>query len=181
MPEIVDHGYNCCIVILTKRRTIFTVCKKKKKKKNTTNESRFFSANREEFQREKSEKGRVLSADVCTRCLWRDIITRNVSSVPKITKGGFLGKSKDDFVGDNKGRKIFFAIPVIVLNAMMTRLCFVALLLKLSRWIYGKILEKKFLVAVGNIREARTIYYSFIFIFHVCVCACGFKIDYKGQ
>lgn len=42
---------------------------RKKEKKETTNESRFFSANREEFQREKSEKGRVLSADVCTRCL----------------------------------------------------------------------------------------------------------------
>lgn len=44
-------------------------CLQEKKKENTTNESRFFSANREEFQREKSEKGRVLSADVCTRCL----------------------------------------------------------------------------------------------------------------
>lgn len=81
---------------------------RKKEKKETTNESRFFSANREEFQREKSEKGRVLSADVCTRCLWRDIITRNVSSVLKITKGGFLGKSEDDSVGDTtRGGKYF--------------------------------------------------------------------------
>lgn len=59
-------GYNCCI----ERFSLFATKKRKEeRKKKTTNESRFFSANREEFQREKSEKGRVLSADVCTRCL----------------------------------------------------------------------------------------------------------------
>lgn len=99
------HGYNCCIVILNDFR-----CLEKEEKKERPRTSRVSPRSAKEFQREKSEKGRVLSADVCTRCLWRDIITRNVSSVPKITKGGFLGKSKDDLAGDNKGRKIFFAI-----------------------------------------------------------------------
>lgn len=62
-------GYNCCIEASNDFHCLQRKKERKKEKKGTTNESRFFSANREEFQREKSEKGRVLSADVCTRCL----------------------------------------------------------------------------------------------------------------